>query len=149
MSLEDYVLLESFFIIFASKSSIKTLKRRFWRALLVFSTQTMVKIYNPQVLMLRLRWYVQLPICQLVFNWTFAPVAHYALLVCLHWRVYFQLICCVFWPANRCSAHRSLVEVIFLTLKQLFPWIFPLFSSISDRKCCFSIRKYFGRRPPS
>ena len=29
--------------------------------------------------------------------------------------------CCVFRPANGCSAHRSLVEIDFLTLKQLFP----------------------------
>ena len=28
---------------------------------------------------------------------------------------------CVFWPANRCSACHSLVEINFLTLKQLFP----------------------------
>ena len=29
-------------------------------------------------------------------------------------------ICCVFRPANGCSACRSLIEIIFLTLKQLF-----------------------------
>ena len=28
--------------------------------------------------------------------------------------------CCVFQPANMCSAHRSLVEINFLMLKQLF-----------------------------
>ena len=29
--------------------------------------------------------------------------------------------CCVFWPANWCSGCHSLVEINFLTLKQLFP----------------------------
>ena len=32
-----------------------------------------------------------------------------------------NLYCCVFWPANRCSTHHSLVEIDFLMLKQLFP----------------------------
>ena len=30
-------------------------------------------------------------------------------------------LCCVFRPANGCSACHSLVEIDFLTLKQLFP----------------------------
>ena len=69
--------------------------------------------------------------------------------------------CCVFQPANGCSARRLLVKIIFLTLKQLFPpifmkcyflpllcmilcgfpLIFCLFCSVSDGKSCFSIRK--------
>ena len=32
----------------------------------------------------------------------------------------FYVICCVFRPANGCSACRSLVKINFLTLKQLF-----------------------------
>ena len=35
-----------------------------------------------------------------------------------HWLF---IACCVFWPANGCSAHHSLVEIDFLMLKQLFP----------------------------
>ena len=35
--------------------------------------------------------------------------------------------CCVFRPANGCSAHCSLVEINFLPLKQLFAWFFALF----------------------
>ena len=31
-------------------------------------------------------------------------------------------LCCVFRPVNGCSAHRSLVEINFLTLKQLFAY---------------------------
>ena len=32
-----------------------------------------------------------------------------------------SIICCVFRPANRCSACRLLIEIDFLMLKQLFP----------------------------
>ena len=31
------------------------------------------------------------------------------------------VLCCVFQPANGCSAHRLLVKIDLLTLKQLFP----------------------------
>ena len=34
-----------------------------------------------------------------------------------HW---YLNICCVFWPAKGCFARRSLVEINFLTIKQLF-----------------------------
>ena len=34
--------------------------------------------------------------------------------------VFFCLYCCVFRPANGCSARCLLVEIDFLTLKQLF-----------------------------
>ena len=30
------------------------------------------------------------------------------------------VVCCVFWPANRCSTRRSLVKINFFMLKQLF-----------------------------
>ena len=36
--------------------------------------------------------------------------------------------CCVFRPMNKCSAHRSLVEINFLMLKQLFALFFCVVS---------------------
>ena len=42
-----------------------------------------------------------------------------------------RLVCCVFQPANGCSARCSLVEIKFLRL----------FCSFSDGNNCFSIRK--------
>ena len=36
-------------------------------------------------------------------------------------EIRFTSNCCVFRPANGCSARRSLVKIDFLTLKQLFP----------------------------
>ena len=44
-------------------------------------------------------------------------------------------MCCVFWPANGCSACRSLVEINFLMLQQLFP-------SISAIKCLKNAKNY-------
>ena len=46
---------------------------------------------------------------------------YFSVLVLLTKKIIYCHDCCVFRPANRCSACRSLVEIDFLMLKQLFP----------------------------
>ena len=62
-------------------------------------------------------------------------------------------ICCVFRPANGCPARRSLVEIDFLTIQQLFPSLteqnkqhdflhyFIHFMTKKYAKSCFSVKK--------
>ena len=53
---------------------------------------------------------------------------------------------CVFWPANRCTAHRSLVEIDFLTLKQLFLSLMKQnkhFTTNKYAKSCLVFKNWF------